>query len=187
MQSQFPIISGDPSKCEETLREIQRQHHVPGRQCNGCTECCRVIAVTELQKPPNTACTHCTGTSCAIYETRPLTCRGWACEWWLGRLGLTDSQRPDKLGLVFSFHPRFMIAHECRPGSALGKDAIRVLNRVKARMPLMFVPATGASAFRLDEGDARLQIERAGSPAVSADDSLDDLANRPATKIRRQR
>jgi hypothetical protein len=155
----LPVVDAEAARCEQTLREIQQHYHVPHRRCGDCTVCCTVMPVTELAKPPYVTCSHCGPAGCGVYESRPLTCRGWSCEWWTGRLGLTDSQRPDKLGVMFSYHPRFIVAHESRPGTALSKEAIRVLNRVKSQVALMFVRATGR-AFRLGEGDAGTQIER---------------------------
>ena len=162
MQSpSLPILDAvAAAQSEELLREIQSYHHVSNRHCGECTICCAVMPVTELQKPEYTACSYCTTTGCTVYESRPLTCRGWSCEWWTGRLGLTEEQRPDKLGLLFSFHPRFIVAHECQPGSALNPEAIEVLNRLKGQLPIMYVDALG-TAFRVDQRDARLQIEQA--------------------------
>jgi len=148
------------AQCEETLREIQSQHHVANRHCGECTVCCAVMPVTELKKPEYTACSYCTTSGCIAYASRPLTCRGWSCEWWTGRLGLADEQRPDKLGVLFSFHPRFIVVHECQAGSALNPEAIAVLNRLKTQFPIMYVDALG-TAFRFDQRDARLQIEEA--------------------------
>lgn len=54
------------------------------RSCNGCTMCCRLLEVTELQKPRNRQCTHCAaGGGCTIYDTRPAACREFSCLWLL--------------------------------------------------------------------------------------------------------
>ncbi len=50
--------------------------------CDGCTACCKVMHVRELDKPGDTWCPHCTiGTGCGIYETRPASCRTFECVW----------------------------------------------------------------------------------------------------------
>jgi hypothetical protein len=50
------------------------------RGCDGCTLCCKVLAVTALAKPLNTWCPHCkVGGGCGIYETRPPDCRTFHC------------------------------------------------------------------------------------------------------------
>lgn len=50
------------------------------RQCNGCTLCCKVMAIDELEKPVNIWCKHCDiGVGCKIYETKPPSCTGFQC------------------------------------------------------------------------------------------------------------
>jgi hypothetical protein len=50
--------------------------------CDGCTACCKFMGVRELDKPANTWCTHCSiGSGCRIYDTRPESCRNYACVW----------------------------------------------------------------------------------------------------------
>jgi hypothetical protein len=156
----LPIVQPDAAKVEQDLL-ASRQPHARNRRCGECTACCTFMRVDELRKPAKTPCPNCTGAGCSIYDSRPLTCRGWSCEWWLGNLGLTDTQRPDKLGLMFSYNPALMVVNECWPGAALGKAAVRVLNRIKGQRPLLFVPAVG-TAFRLGERDAREEIRLAG-------------------------
>ncbi len=74
------------------------------RDCGGCVACCiaPLIDDPELQKPPQTVCTHCTGTACGIHERKPTTCSEFTCEWALGKAG-TDAQRPDTVGIIESF------------------------------------------------------------------------------------
>ncbi len=56
---------------------------VPGRECGSCSLCCKLIAVTELNKPEGVWCSHCApGTArCLIYENRPPSCQGFHCGW----------------------------------------------------------------------------------------------------------
>ena len=50
--------------------------------CDGCTACCKVLKIRELNKPGNTWCQHCKlGEGCGIYETRPESCRVYECIW----------------------------------------------------------------------------------------------------------
>ena len=52
------------------------------RTCDGCTLCCRLPDIDELDKPANLACRHCVeGKGCAQYDTRPKTCRDFLCLW----------------------------------------------------------------------------------------------------------
>ncbi len=55
---------------------------VAGRSCQGCTMCCKVLAIEELAKPALTWCKHCApGTGCKIYDTRPAVCGAFYCEY----------------------------------------------------------------------------------------------------------
>lgn len=55
---------------------------VPGRSCGTCTLCCKVMAITELNKPVGKWCPHCKpGVGCTIYGTRPNECRTFNCMW----------------------------------------------------------------------------------------------------------
>lgn len=58
----------------------EAQRLVPGRSCDGCTLCCKVMSVAALDKPKSVWCPHCAvGKGCKIYETRPPECRGFYC------------------------------------------------------------------------------------------------------------
>jgi hypothetical protein len=75
---------------------------VQGRDCGGCTLCCRVppVDTPEFQKQAGVLCQHCEPeVGCAIHATRPPVCRGWFCGW--RRLPLLDdSWRPDRCGVL---------------------------------------------------------------------------------------
>jgi hypothetical protein len=77
---------------------------VPGRACGTCTLCCKLIAVTALDKAPGVWCPHCVrGQGCGIYESRPAECRTFYCHWMLEK-GLTAEWKPEraKFALVTS-------------------------------------------------------------------------------------
>lgn len=71
---------------------------VPGRECGGCTVCCRVPPVDsdDFQKQSGVLCHHChDGVGCSIHASRPSVCREWYCGWRvLPNLG--DDWRPDR-------------------------------------------------------------------------------------------
>jgi hypothetical protein len=75
---------------------------VPGRSCGGCTLCCKVMGVPELEKPRGAWCIHCArGSGCRIYAKRPAGCRSFLCGW------LTNSRfgpewRPDRSKIVIT-------------------------------------------------------------------------------------
>jgi hypothetical protein len=69
---------------------------VPGRSCGTCTLCCKVVAVSELNKAPGVWCPHCKrNTGCGIYETRPTGCRTFYCHW-MSEKGLGPDWKPDR-------------------------------------------------------------------------------------------
>lgn len=50
--------------------------------CEGCTACCKVLKIRELDKPAHVWCKHCKiGVGCGSYETRPESCRVYECIW----------------------------------------------------------------------------------------------------------
>jgi hypothetical protein len=56
---------------------------VEGRECGSCSLCCKLIAVSELNKPEGIWCSHCAPGKgrCLIYNSRPTSCRGFHCGW----------------------------------------------------------------------------------------------------------
>lgn len=72
--------------------------------CDGCTACCKVLKIRELNKPGNTWCQHCKiGEGCGIYESRPESCRVYECVWLkTQRAGkpIPFELRPDKSRVV---------------------------------------------------------------------------------------
>lgn len=75
----------------------------PQKQCGGCTLCCKVMAITELQKPESVWCRHCLpGKGCEIYGAKPDECTTFACGWLMDdRLG--PEWRPDKSKIVLFY------------------------------------------------------------------------------------
>lgn len=112
---------------------------VVNRKCGSCSACCYVLSVREgatevdvekqevaehgFKKPRYTTCPHQKQQSnncCGIYETRPEPCKTYSCCWLQG-LG-SNSQRPDKSGIVFSTEVTSLgftlLGLEVRPGQA---------------------------------------------------------------------
>lgn len=80
------------------------------RACGNCTYCCKVVAVTELDKPPGRWCPHCDiGKGCTIYADRPAGCQAFECFWLQsGNFApgqelyvMPDEMRPDRIKVVF--------------------------------------------------------------------------------------
>ena len=79
---------------------------VPTRSCGECNVCCVALAIDDpaLQKLEGHRCRNAQrDNSCAIYATRPQTCRTFYCGW--RRLKwIRDTLRPDKSGVLVRLH-----------------------------------------------------------------------------------
>jgi len=73
---------------------------VAGRSCGECTLCCKLIGVTELDKPKGIWCKHCdVGVGCKIYANRPAECRAFHCGYLVNdRLG--EHWKPSRSKMV---------------------------------------------------------------------------------------
>lgn len=59
---------------------VDNEPILSGRACNDCTLCCKVLSITELNKPQSKWCDHCNiGKGCKIYDERPAECRHFYC------------------------------------------------------------------------------------------------------------
>jgi hypothetical protein len=92
---------------EPLARGISRIVPPIKRSCGGCTLCCQLIGVAELNKKSFEDCVHrhgvlhASGPGCGIYASRPRSCAAWACMWL--RSDPTDwpeAERPDRVGFV---------------------------------------------------------------------------------------
>jgi Fe-S-cluster containining protein len=79
---------------------------VAGRECGACNVCCVALTINDpaLQKPQGYRCRNARpDNSCAIYETRPQTCRTFFCGWrylkWI-----REPLRPDTSDVLFRLH-----------------------------------------------------------------------------------
>lgn len=76
---------------------------VAGRSCEGCTVCCKLLSVDELQKPQQQECEHCdVGVGCKIYEQRPRTCAGFYCGYLLNE-PIGEEWKPSECGMVLHY------------------------------------------------------------------------------------
>jgi hypothetical protein len=73
-----------------------------GRECGGCTLCCKVMAIEALAKPASSWCPHCKPRrGCLIYANRPAECRAFSCLWLVNDL-LDQHWKPSKSKLVLT-------------------------------------------------------------------------------------
>jgi hypothetical protein len=86
---------------------------VPGRNCHGCTLCCKMLRVEELNKPPLTWCALCDAKAgCKAYEERPSECRAFYCGYLLDS-ALDDRWKPANCKLIVTFeeHANEILIH----------------------------------------------------------------------------
>jgi hypothetical protein len=86
--------------------EASEPELVAGRSCGSCNVCCVALTIDEpaLQKLQGYRCRNANpDNSCAIYETRPQTCRTFHCGW--RRLKwVRETLRPDRSGVLVRLH-----------------------------------------------------------------------------------
>lgn len=76
---------------------------VEGRSCKGCTLCCKVLAVSELEKPRATWCTHCDVKSgCKIHGAHPAECKYFHCGY-LTNAALDERWAPARSKIVLAY------------------------------------------------------------------------------------
>jgi hypothetical protein len=67
------------------------------RTCGGCTLCCKLPRIAEVEKPRDVWCRHCDiGKGCKIYSDRPTVCKDFEC-WWLRHEEMPEELRPDRV------------------------------------------------------------------------------------------
>ena len=83
------------------------------RGCDGCTLCCKVMAIEALGKPQGTWCPNCAGRGdCAIYEARPAECRTFSCSYLVDpKLGPAWEPRRSRIVLVCEAGSNRIVAH----------------------------------------------------------------------------
>jgi hypothetical protein len=122
---------------------------MPVRSCNGCTACCTVMGIEELNKPLGVPCWELCkdGSGCSIYASKPPSCNEFECVWLTDKQGLlfNDEDRPDKVGLMFDHsyaatptaeaivkacEGRIAIVREVWPGAFREPKAVALLKRL---------------------------------------------------------
>ena len=83
-----------------------QQDILPGRECGSCNVCCVSLTIDDpaLQKVQGYRCKNARpDSSCAIYPSRPLTCREFNCGWRLLKW-VREGLRPDRSGVLVRLH-----------------------------------------------------------------------------------
>lgn len=124
------------------------KHHLPllnpVRECGGCTACCTALAIIEIEKDERAPCPYNCGSGCDVYGDRPIACRDYACFWLLG-WGNEQSDRPDRLGIIFDqgmgLKESSIVAREIKSGAVeRHRPVLRRLARNGARFNSTFGP-----------------------------------------------
>ncbi len=78
---------------------------IPGRECGGCTLCCKVYNVVELGKAAGKWCSHCKpGRGCTIHDNLPSECAVFNCLW-KTMPAMSMQWKPDQSKMVLTVHP----------------------------------------------------------------------------------
>lgn len=78
---------------------------IPGKACDACSFCCKVLEIVQLDKKAGVWCDHCLGAGgCGIYATRPAICRDYECIW-KGDRRMSARLRPDRVGTLLMEDP----------------------------------------------------------------------------------
>jgi hypothetical protein len=155
------------------------------RKCGRCTKCCSVIEVREISKPGQQTCPNECADGCAIYATRPKSCRDFSCNWLRGE-GV-DEERPDKLGIFFYYFPfrqlnqMILICQEAWP-QAFQQPRVKALITARSRTQLVLIRSEKALANWLLGPPRELLRVR---PIIDAPDfTADPAIVPPPAKIR---
>ena len=130
--------------------------------CGGCSLCCKLLDIPELEKPANRWCQHCApGRGCTIYDKRPQPCRDFACVWLESQHDATPlppELRPDQCRVVLAFAPnRRDVQGYCDPGEPDAWKAPPVLKllAIMSRQGLRVMVGNGCEYYAFDRGRAR--------------------------------
>lgn len=78
LNSYASVIAASYSSCD--LPSMESFQLATPRACDGCTMCCKVMSIDELEKPEGVWCTYCAvGRGCKIYSERPPSCQAFQC------------------------------------------------------------------------------------------------------------
>ena len=79
--------------------------HASTRTCDGCTLCCTVMEVRELEKPPFAPCTHRAAGGCGVWGEHPGSCKAFACLWRGSDILLPPDLFPADCGFMLALDP----------------------------------------------------------------------------------
>jgi len=106
---------------------------VARRNCGGCSACCTVLNIPEVNSPAFQPCSHLCVQGCGIYDSRPGVCRDYYCEWALGNA--PEWMKPDLCGVVPGHTNGNTAMHlrEVWPGASRSSEVRRFIRAANAR------------------------------------------------------
>jgi hypothetical protein len=146
------------------VSEVSFQLVPDRRHCGGCTLCCKLLPVRELQKPANTRCQHQSRKGCGIYHQLgfPPSCGLWNCAW-LG--GEEDLVRPDRCGWVVDIVPDMIRARNNETGAVQEIQVAQVW--VEPGLDLTFDPRLRRFAERCAARNAVVLLRYGSASAIA--------------------
>jgi hypothetical protein len=98
------------------------------RECGGCTLCCKLLAVNELDKRAGERCKHQShAKGCAVYQkaAMPASCALWNCRW-LFNDDTADLSRPDRSHYVLDILPDYVSVTDNATGEKTNLEVIQI-------------------------------------------------------------
>jgi len=132
------------------------------RVCGECQACCTTLAVADIAKPKHTRCPSQCAAGCAVYASRPESCRLYKCSWLEGYGRAAD--RPDKSGVIMEtlvFHQAgrepitVLVAFSTGPAPLQNEQVDRLAVTVVKKSVCLIHMDNEITIFAVDEdGDA---------------------------------
>lgn len=97
------------------------------RRCGGCSLCCKLLPVQEIDKPSGQKCKHQSFKGCGIYHKAgfPNSCALWSCRW-LNGSDTEKLHRPDRVHYVIDAMPDVVTINDNNTGETIHIEAIQV-------------------------------------------------------------
>jgi len=113
-----------------------------GKECGGCTLCCRgtlTVKINEHKVYPEHPCPHVVEHGCGIYEdlSRPPICDSYGCAW-LEEWTLPEWMRPDKVGFLMTEKRKFVTLTADFNGKIDGSALLFAIEWCKQKKKTMF-------------------------------------------------
>ena len=132
-------------------------------RCGACDLCCRLPPIDELGKAQGVPCPHHTGTSCAVWATRPVACRNFRCLWYANP-SFPDALRPDRCGAYFEplrGRPVVLVMVDTMRPDAWQKGIVKgLIDRFVANRTSVAIVVGSRNHFRLPPDTAFVPVWR---------------------------